>query len=108
MLAVGVHCHTRLLSLSCPVCFISLVLQWGVPGLWERGSSWLRQLRPDQDLGVSYTLVPDLGCSVKGPYFQVRLEVLGQPSTVGGPGKMFGFRPKLPVAPIAPIKSAFG
>lgn len=83
MLAVGVYWHTRLSSLSCPVCFISLALQWGVPGLWDRGCSWLRQLRPDQDLGVPYALVPDLGCSVEVPYFQVRLEVLDQPSIAG-------------------------
>lgn len=83
MLAVGVYCHTRLSSLSCPVCFISLALQWGVPGLWERGCSWLRQLRPDQDLGVPCALGPDFGCSLKVPYLQVHLEVLDQPPIAG-------------------------
>ena len=57
-----------------------------MPGLWERGCSWLRQLRPDQDLGVPCALAPGWRCSMKVPYFQVHLEdgeVLDQTPIVG-------------------------
>lgn len=70
----------QFISLSCHVCFIPLALQWRVPWLWEWGCFWLR---PDQDLGELYALIPDLGCSLKLPFFQTRFEALDQPPAAG-------------------------
>lgn len=56
-----------------------------VEGAWALGLKLFlaEAAETEQDLGELYALIPDLGCSLKLPYFQIGFEVLDQPPVVG-------------------------